>query len=180
MSGKLGHLRRLLIVTPFAVALVLVSVAAVGLSSPNKADAQGTQAIDIANFAFSPASVTIEAGTTVTWTNSDGVTHTATGTGGEFDTGNIASGASASITFDNEGTFNYICSIHPQMTGTIVVTAAGGEPTATEVPTGMPSTGSGSSLSSAASQTSVLLIAAAVAAMLGLIALRLRHVADRR
>ena len=57
------------------------------------------------------------------------------------------------------------------MTGSIVVTAASGEepaPTATEAPTGMPSTGSGSSLDSAASQTNLLFIAAAVATALGL------------
>ena len=185
MSGKLGHFRRLLLVSPFAVALVLVSVAAVGLMTPNKADAQATQAIDIANFAFSPASVTIEAGTTVTWTNSDSVTHNATDNGGAFASGDLATGQSYSFTFDTEGTYNYMCTIHPQMTGTIVVTAAGGEPTATEpptateAPTGMPSTGSGPGLGSAASQTSVLLIAAAFAVMLGLVALRLRHVANR-
>jgi plastocyanin len=186
MSWKLVHLRRLLLVTPFAVALVLVSVAAVGLMTPNKADAQATQAIDIANFAFSPASVTIEAGTTVTWTNSDSATHNVTDNGGAFASGDLATGQSYSYTFDTEGTYNYMCTIHPQMLGTIVVTAAGGEPTATapatatEAPTGMPATGSGSSMSSAASQTNVLLIAAVVAAMLGLVALRLRHVADRK
>jgi plastocyanin len=184
MSGKLVHLRRLLVVAPFAVAFMLASIAVVGLSAPNKADAQGTAAVDIAGFAFSPATLMVEVGTTVTWTNSDSAAHTATGD--TFDTGELAQGESGSVTFDTEGTFNYICSIHPDMTGTIVVTAAGGEPTATEPPTateapsGMPSTGSGSGLSSSASQTSVLLIAAAMATVLGLVALRLRHVADRR
>jgi plastocyanin len=186
MSGKLVHLRRLLVVVPFAVALMLVSVAAVGLMTPNKADAQTTQAVTIADFAFSPASLTINVGDTVTWTNNDSATHTATATDGSFDTGELAQGASGSITFDTAGTFNYICSIHPQMTGTIIVQEAGGEPTATEPPTAtevpgaLPSTGSGSSMSSAASQTNVLLIAAAIAMLLGLVALRLRHVADRK
>jgi plastocyanin len=185
MSGKLVHLRRLLFVAPFAVALLLVSVASYGLMTPNKADAQTTQAVTIADFAFSPASLTINVGDTVTWTNQDSATHTATATGGAFDTGDIVQGASASFTFDTAGTFDYICSIHPQMTGVIIVQEAGGQPTATEpptatqAPTGMPATGSGSGLSSATSQTSVLLIAAAVAAVLGLIALRLRHDANR-
>jgi plastocyanin len=180
MFGKLVHLRRLLIVAPFAVAFVLASIAVVGLSGPNRADAQGTAAVDIANFAFSPASLTIEAGTTVTWTNSDSVAHTATGD--TFDTGELAPGESGSVTFDTEGTFNYICSIHPNMTGTIMVTAAGGQPapTATAPSTGLPTTGSGSSLSSTASQANILLIAAVASAALGLVALRLRRMADRR
>jgi plastocyanin len=184
MTGKLGHPRRLLFVVPFAVALLLVSAAAINTFGP-KASAQGTAAVTIANFAFDPPTLDIETGTTVTWTNQDSATHTATGTGGEFDTGNLDQGQSGSVTFDNEGTFNYICSIHPNMTGVINVSAAAGQPTATEpptateAPTGMPATGSGSGLSSATSQTSVLLIAAAVAAVLGLIALRLRHVANR-
>jgi plastocyanin len=186
MSGKFIHLRRLLVIAPFAVALMLVSVAAVGLMTPNKADAQTTQAVTIADFAFSPASLTINVGDTVTWTNNDSATHTATATDGSFDTGELAQGASGSVTFDTAGTFNYICSIHPQMTGTIIVQEAGGEPTATEPPTAtevpgaLPSTGSGSGMRSATTQTNVLLIAAAIAMMLGLVALRLRHVADRK
>jgi hypothetical protein len=56
----------------------------------------------------------------------DSVTHTATGDNGSFDTGDIAAGSSATITFDNPGTFTYHCAIHPNMTGTIVVQAAGG------------------------------------------------------
>jgi plastocyanin len=180
MLGKVVHLRRLLIVAPFAVAFVLASIAVVGFSSPNKADAQGTAAVTIANFAFDPATLTIEVGTTVTWTNQDSAAHTATGD--TFDTGELAQGESGSVTFDTEGTFDYICSIHPNMTGTIVVTAAGGQPapTATAPSTGLPATGSGSSLSSTASQTNILLIAAVASAALGLVALRLRRVADRR
>jgi plastocyanin len=179
MAGT--FLRRLLILSPFTAALLLVSVATFGLLTPHTASAQTTQNVTIQNFAFSPASLTINVGDTVTWTNMDSVTHTATATDGSFDTGNIASGASGSVTFDTAGTFNYICSIHPNMTGTIIVQeAAGAEPTATSAPSsGLPSTGSGSSFDSAVSQTSVLLIAAAVAFLLGVVALRLRHVANR-
>jgi hypothetical protein len=74
----------------------------------------------------------------VTWTNSDGATHTATGSG--FDTGNISGGSSASVTFDTAGTFAYHCSIHSSMTGTVVVQAASGD--ATTPPTdALPTTG---------------------------------------
>jgi len=81
--------------------------------------------VTIAGFAFSPASVTVHVGDTVAWTNSDGVSHTATSTGA-FDTGVIASGTTASATMTRAGTFTYHCAIHRSMTGTIVVQAASG------------------------------------------------------
>jgi plastocyanin len=77
-------------------------------------------AIEIADFAFGPADVTVAVGGTVTWTNTDNQAHTATSSG-NFDTGSIAAGASASVTFDAPGTFTYICSFHPFMTATITV-----------------------------------------------------------
>jgi len=60
----------------------------------------------------------------VTWTNEDAIDHTATGSG--FDTEPLGTGESSTITFDTAGTFAYVCSIHPTMTGSIVVEAAGG------------------------------------------------------
>jgi len=77
-------------------------------------------AIEIADFAFGPTDVTVAVGGTVTWTNTDDQAHTATSSG-NFDTGSIAAGASASVTFDEPGTFTYICSFHPFMTATITV-----------------------------------------------------------
>jgi plastocyanin len=77
-------------------------------------------AVEIADFAFGPAEVTIAVGGTVTWTNTDNQAHTATSSG-NFDTGSIAAGTSASVTFDEPGTFTYICSFHPFMTATVTV-----------------------------------------------------------
>lgn len=79
-------------------------------------------AVTIQDFAFDAPTLEIAAGTTVTWTNNDSAPHTATADDGSFDTGSIESGASASVTFDTPGTYTYICSFHPNMTGTIVVT----------------------------------------------------------
>ena len=62
----------------------------------------------------------------MTWTNSGAATHTVTADNGAFDSGRLASGATFSQTFDTAGTFTYHCEIHPQMTGTIVVTEASG------------------------------------------------------
>lgn len=77
--------------------------------------------IDIANFAYSPRTLTIKQDTTVTWTNQDSVAHTATADDGSFDTGSLARGESGSITFQNSGTYTYHCTPHPNMKATIIV-----------------------------------------------------------
>jgi plastocyanin len=84
------------------------------------ADAPMEAAVDIADFAFGPTEITIAAGGTVTWTNTDDQAHTATSSG-NFDTGSIDPDATASVTFDEPGTFTYICSFHPFMTATVTV-----------------------------------------------------------
>jgi amicyanin len=82
-----------------------------------------TSAVHITNFAFSPATITVKAGSTVVWTNDDSIQHDVT-----FDSGGITSGAmnhndTFSHTFRTAGTYHYICSIHPFMHGTVIVTA---------------------------------------------------------
>jgi plastocyanin len=82
----------------------------------------GTDAITIKNFAFSPASITVAPGATVTVTNKDQVTHTLTASDGRFDTGDISSGASKTFTAPKTaGKYPYICSIHQYMAGTVTV-----------------------------------------------------------
>ena len=72
---------------------------------------------------FSPASFTVKAGTTVTWVNKDGTEHTVTSKGSSlFDSGNVPTGGTFSYTFRQPGTYTYYCTLHPWMTGTIVVT----------------------------------------------------------
>lgn len=93
-----------------------------GTPAPGTPDAPtGGVAVTIANFAFNPGSVTVAAGTTVTWTNNDTVSHTVTSTDGAFDSGNIAPGETFTFTFSATGTFTYMCSYHPNMTATVVV-----------------------------------------------------------
>jgi plastocyanin len=89
------------------------------------------QAVAISGFAFGPASVTVSVGDTVTWTNNDAQTHTATADDASWDAGNIAGGGGTkSVTFATAGTFPYHCAIHPAMTGSVTVTAAAPAPTA--------------------------------------------------
>jgi plastocyanin len=83
------------------------------------------QSVAISGFSYSPASVTVSVGDTVTWTNSDAQAHTATADDASWDTGNIAgSGGTDAVTFATAGTFPYHCDVHPQMTGTVTVQAA--------------------------------------------------------
>jgi plastocyanin len=98
--------------------------------------------IQIAEFAFSPATITVVAGTTVTWTNADSTPHTVTAEGGAFDSDILDPGASFSFTFAEPGTFAYFCALHPAMQATITIIAANGaapptvgsEPSATGSP----------------------------------------------
>lgn len=89
--------------------------------SPTEVMQKEEAAVSIANFAFSPKTITIKKGTTVVFTNQDSVSHTATADGGSFDTGLLAKGESGFVTFDKAGTFTYHCTPHPYMKATIVV-----------------------------------------------------------
>lgn len=79
-----------------------------------------TAQVAISNFSFNPAQLTIKKGTVVTWTNQDPMSHTVTSQG-LFDSGPISSNSIYSFKFDNAGTFDYACTIHPSMKGTITV-----------------------------------------------------------
>jgi plastocyanin len=77
--------------------------------------------VSIVDFAFTPGTLTIPVGTTVTWTNKGAVNHTTTSDTGLWDSGLLAPGATFSFTFSSAGTFPYHCNVHFMMTGTIVV-----------------------------------------------------------
>jgi plastocyanin len=81
--------------------------------------------VSIPGFSFDPASLTINQGDIVTWTNNHTVNHTTTSDDGtEWDSGTMAPGATFSHTFTTAGTFPYHCAIHPAMLGTITVEPA--------------------------------------------------------
>ncbi|MUL63708.1 amidase [Mycobacterium sp. CBMA 234] len=81
----------------------------------------GPNAVNIDNFAFAPATLTVPAGTTVTWTNHDEDPHNVVAEGGQFRSPTMGSGATFSYVFATPGTFAYVCGIHPFMHGTVVV-----------------------------------------------------------
>jgi len=84
-------------------------------------NAQGTYIINIKGFTFNPETVTVDAGTVVTWINKDDAKHTATSDENMFDSPLLSNGDKFSYTFDNPGTFTYYCKPHPYMVGTIIV-----------------------------------------------------------
>jgi plastocyanin len=86
----------------------------------------GSNSVTMQNNTFSPQSLTVNAGTTVTWTNKDGHDHTVTSTTGAFNSGNIAANGIYSYIFNTAGTYPYHCTIHSSMTGTVIVQSSGG------------------------------------------------------
>jgi plastocyanin len=96
-----------------ATALAAFPLAEAGAAEPIKISAH--------NFMFAPATMTVSAGTTVTWTNLDDEPHTVVSDIGLFRSGGMDTNESFSFKFDKPGTYHYTCSIHPRMIGTIVV-----------------------------------------------------------
>jgi len=82
--------------------------------------------VDIRNRAFLPAQITVAAGGTVTWRNSDDRAHTATANDRAWDSGLFDAGGSYTQTFDTPGTVSYFCIVHPDMTATVTVVDGGG------------------------------------------------------
>src|ERR1700719_2335103 len=80
-----------------------------------------TTEVKIDNFSFGPGTVTVPVGTTVTWTNRDDIPHTVVSTDGAFKSKVLDTDEKFSFTFSKAGTFPYFCSIHPKMTGKVIV-----------------------------------------------------------
>ena len=172
---RLGRPASRVFALALAALLAALALALAGFAA--KPAAAQNSAVSIVDFSFNPATLSVTAGSTVTWTNNGAAPHTATGTGGEFDTGTLQPGQSGSITFSNAGTYSYLCSIHPQMTGSISVTAGGtAQPTAvaTTAPastSNLPSTGAGAAVGGEASPALVagLFVLAAMLATSGVV-----------
>ncbi len=93
------------------------TTSATGSAAPVAGDA-----VSIDDFAFVPATLTVAAGSTVTWTNRDEEPHTVAASDGSFHSPGMGSQATYSHSFPAPGRFDYICSIHPFMHATVVVT----------------------------------------------------------
>jgi plastocyanin len=110
---------------------VVVSSSAAAGPAQSAPTAASAATVRMAGRAFSPSSVRLGTGGTVTFTNDDGRSHTVTSDAGLFDSGVVASGSSYRRRFASAGTYRYHCAIHPDMTGTVVVpTSSGAVPAA--------------------------------------------------
>jgi plastocyanin len=82
--------------------------------------------VKIDNFTFDPPRLTVKAGTSVTWYNEDDIPHTVVASGKSFRSKTLDTDDKYTFTFMTPGAYEYFCSLHPHMTGTIVVEAASG------------------------------------------------------
>jgi plastocyanin len=94
-----------------------------GSSSASAATPATGDSVDIKNFSFEPASLTIKAGTTVTWHFEDSAAHTVKAADGSFTSPALSGGKTYTHKFTTPGKYPYICSIHQYMTGTIIVSS---------------------------------------------------------
>jgi amicyanin len=165
---------------PRRLAPLLAAIGALALAASLASTTRAANAsVQIVDMAFAPADVTVSVGDTVTWTNADPMIHTVTSTTGAFDSGDLDQGESYSLTFTEAGTFAYLCTPHPFMTGTVTVVAAGvapGPSASAEIPNvAVPAPSAGGPAVPLAAAGLVLL---AVAAGLGFRARRLAELLD--
>jgi plastocyanin len=105
---------------PVVISVLLLLAGSTSVASNDQSSA-ATAAVRIDNFVFGPQTITVPVGATVTWTNSDDIPHTAVSTDGVFKSKVMDTDEKFSYTFTKAGTYPYYCSIHPKMTGKIVV-----------------------------------------------------------
>jgi amicyanin len=109
--------------TGIAAALAVVMLAVAGIVPTASVQAASTE-VQIDQFTFAPQHVTVKAGTTVTWINDDDVPHTVASSAKLFKSKTLDTKDKFSFTFTTPGTYEYFCSLHPHMTGAVVVEAA--------------------------------------------------------
>ena len=90
-------------------------------STVNARQKPETAEVKIDNFSFAPGALTVPVGTTVTWTNRDDIPHTVVSTDGAFKSKVLDTDEKFSFTFSKAGSYPYFCSIHPKMTGKVIV-----------------------------------------------------------
>jgi plastocyanin len=108
------------VVMPVLIAMLLLFAGPSSVKANDQPSATNV-GVKIDNFVFGPQTITVSVGTTVTWTNSDDIPHTAVSTDGVFKSKVMDTDEKFSYTFTKPGTYSYYCSVHPKMTGQVVV-----------------------------------------------------------
>ncbi len=103
------------------LAVLSAAVLCLGLAGAQRVVAAAPAQFVIRDFMFAPLSLTVKAGTSVTWTNKDDEPHTVVSDTGLFRSAAVDTDETFSFKFDKPGTYHFTCSIHPRMVGTIVV-----------------------------------------------------------
>jgi plastocyanin len=121
MKSKRGWIAGLAVPVMIVVALLSAGSGAVKANTQHEQGPAKSAEITIDNFSFAPGTFTVAVGTTVTWINHDDIPHTVVSTDGVFKSKVMDTDEKFSYTFTKAGTYPYFCSVHPKMTGTIVV-----------------------------------------------------------
>ena len=106
--------------TPVVIAIVLLLAGSPSVSANDQPSAANAE-VKIDNFSFGPETLKVSVGTTVTWINRDDIPHTVVSTDGVFKSKVRDTDEQFSYTFTKVGTYPYFCSVHPKMTGKVVV-----------------------------------------------------------
>ena len=118
MTGKNVWVASFAAVVMIAIVLLLAGSSSV---TANDQSSAATSEVKIDNFSFGPQTLTVPVGATVTWTNRDDIPHTVVSTDGVFKSKVRDTDEKFSYTFAKTGTYPYYCSVHPKMTGKVVV-----------------------------------------------------------
>ena len=105
---------------PVVIAMLLLFAGSASVSAADQTSAAEVE-VKIDNFSFGPQTITVPTGATVTWTNRDDIPHTVVSTDGLFKSKVRDTDEKFSYTFTKAGTYPYFCSVHPKMTGKVVV-----------------------------------------------------------
>jgi plastocyanin len=108
------------IAAPVMIAMLLLFAGTPSVTANDKSSAANAE-VKIDNFVFGPETITVPVGATVTWTNKDDIPHTTVSTDGVFKSKVMDTDEKFSYTFTKAGTYSYFCSVHPKMTGKVVV-----------------------------------------------------------
>ena len=105
---------------PVMIAMLLLFAGSARVTATDQPSAANAE-VTIDNFSFGPETLKVSVGTTVTWTNRDDIPHTVVSTDGVFKSKVRDTDQKFSFTFTKAGTYPYFCSVHPKMTGKVVV-----------------------------------------------------------
>jgi len=124
-TKETGAMKRNSIWAASFTASVIIAIVLLVAGSPsvtaNDRPSAANAAVNIDNFVFGPQTITVPVGATVTWTNKDDIPHTSVSTDGVFKSKVLDTDEKFSYTFSKAGTYPYYCTIHPKMTGKVVV-----------------------------------------------------------